>query len=170
MNLRKLIEQYLKEARLMQLATSSDNQPWVCSVWFAADENLNIYWFSSTTRRHSQEIMKNQKVAAAIVLPQTPEDQPRGLQLQGVAELLTNQKDIEKAVSVYSAPRYKKRRDVIASNYKDRIFPQETIKEFMQSKSTPHRFYRIKPALFVLFDLVNFPNKPRQEYKMPKDD
>jgi len=50
----------------MQLATALDNQPWVCSVWFAADKDLNIYWFSSTTRRHSGEVLKNKKVAAAI--------------------------------------------------------------------------------------------------------
>lgn len=38
MELKKIIEDYLKEAKLMQLATSVDGQPWVCSVWFAADE------------------------------------------------------------------------------------------------------------------------------------
>lgn len=63
----------------MQLATSLDNQPWVCNVWFAADTKLNIYWFSSITRRHSDEVTKNQKVAGAIVLPQSPEDPSRGL-------------------------------------------------------------------------------------------
>ncbi len=67
----------------MQLATSVDNQPWVCSVWFATDAGLNIYFFSATARRHSKEVVKNNKVAGAIVLPQTPNDPPRGLQFQG---------------------------------------------------------------------------------------
>lgn len=149
-DLKKLIQDYLKEARLMQLATAIDNQPWVCSVWFAADKDLNIYWFSSTIRRHSSEVVKNQKVAAAIVLPQTPEDPPRGLQLQGTAELLTDQKDIDKAISVYAG----------------RVFPKEKIFEFMKSKTHPHRFYRIQPTQFVLFDVVNFPDNSRQEYKL----
>lgn len=150
MELKKLIIDYLKEAKLMQLATSVDNQPWICSVWFAADNDLNIYWFSSITRRHSDEVMKNNKVAGAIALPQTPDDPPRGLQFQGIAQLLTDQRDIDKAVLVYA----------------DRIFSQEKIKEFMEHKEKPHKFYRIKPTHFVLFDAVNFPDNLRQEYNL----
>lgn len=146
MELRELIKKYLQGAKLMQLATSDNNQPWVCSVWFAADEDLNIYWLSSTTRRHSEEVMKNQKVAAAIVLPQTPKDAPRGLQVQGTAELLSIQEDIDKAIYVYAG----------------RIFTKEQIREFMEDKETPHHFYRIKPTQFVLFDAVNFPDNARQ--------
>ena len=149
-NLRKFVEEDLNEAKLMQLATSSDDQPWVCSVWFAADEDLNIYWFSSTTRRHSKELLKNKKVAAAIVLPQTPEDPPRGLQLQGVAEQLTSKKDIAKAILLFVG----------------RIFAKKQIAEFMTSKEKPHRFYKIKPSQIVLFDTVNFPDESRQELKL----
>lgn len=150
MNLKRLIQDYLKEAKLMQLATSIDNQPWVCSVWFASDEDFNIYWFSSTTRRHSKELLQNSKVAAVIVLPQTPQDPGRGLQLQGTAKLLSNQKDIDKAVSVYAG----------------RIFSKEQIEEFGALKEKPHRFYKIKPTQFVLFDSVNFPDESRQEYNL----
>lgn len=123
-DLRTLIKQYLQEAKLMQLATAIDNQPWTCSVWFTTDEELNIYWFSSITRRHSKEVMKNHKVSAAIVLPQTPSDPPRGLQLQGIAELLTKEKDIDKTISIYAG----------------RIFTRKEIKEFMEDDEKPHRF------------------------------
>jgi hypothetical protein len=30
----------------------------------------------------------------------------------------------------------------------------------------PHKFYRIKPELFVLFDVEHFPDNPRQEYEL----
>ena len=150
MNLKQLIKDYLDEAKLMQLATATDNQPWVASVWFAADSEFNIYWFSSTGRRHSKEVLKNPKVAAAIVFPHTPQDTPRGLQFQGTAELLTEQKDIDKAISIYA----------------DRIFSRKQIAKFMADDESPHSFYRIKPNQFVLFDLVNFPEKPRQELNL----
>ncbi len=150
MNLRKLIENYLKEATLMQLATAINNQPWICSVWFVSDSDLNLYWFSSTKRRHSDEIIKNQKVAAAIVLPHTPDDVPRGLQVQGVAELLTDKKDIEKVISLYES----------------KIFPKEKIIELMNLKEHPHLFYKMKPTQFVLYDAVNFPDNSRQEYNI----
>ena len=134
----------------MQLSTAIDNQPWVSSVWFATDEDMNIYWISSINRRHSKEVLENKKVGAVMVLPQTPDDAPRGLQLQGLAELLTNQEDIDNAISVYAG----------------RIFSKEKIKEFMEDEENPHRFYRIKPTQFVLFDAVNFPDNSRQEYNL----
>lgn len=148
MDVKDLVREYLQNAKLMQLATSIDDQPWVCNVWFASDNDFNIYWFSSITRRHSKEVVKNSKVAGAIALPQTPEDKPRGLQFQGNAELLTENKDIDKAISVYA----------------DRIFSRDQIKKFMESKDRPHRFYCIKPTIFVLFDVVNFPDDSRREW------
>src|SRR5688572_7268966 len=99
--LRSLIQDYLKQAKLMQLGTAVANQPWVCSVWFAADEELNIYWFSSVNRRHSEELKGNSKVAGAFALPHDPEDPPRGLQFQGVAEELTDIGSIQRARALY---------------------------------------------------------------------
>lgn len=134
----------------MQLGTSEDNKPWVCSVWFAADEDLNIYWLSSISRKHSEQVSKNKTVAGSIVLPQTPEDPPRGLQFQGDAERLENQEDIDKAISVYAG----------------RIFSKEKVEEFMRDDEKPHSFYKIKPNQFVLFDVVNFPENSRQEFNL----
>lgn len=134
----------------MQLSTAVDNQPWVCNVWFSADKDLNIYWFSATNRRHSKEVVKNNKVAAAIVLPHTPKDPPRGLQLQGVAEVVTNPKDIATATLLFAK----------------RIFSKRQISDFMAMKDRPHRFYKIKPTQFVLFDTVNFPENSRQELNL----
>lgn len=149
--LKKLIQDYLKEAKMMQLATvGKDGKPWVCNVWFAADKDLNVYWFSSVTRRHSEEIMQNPHVAAAICLPQTPTDKPRGLQLEGTAELLTKPADVAKAMK----------------NYVGRVFNLKQVKDFMAHLDRPHRFYRIKVDNFVLFDAVNYPENPRQELKM----
>jgi uncharacterized protein YhbP (UPF0306 family) len=148
-DIRNLIVDYLKKARLMQLATSKDNQPWVCTVWFAADDDLNIYWISSTKRRHSREIIENQKVSAAIVLAdQTPEDKPRGVQVQGIANKLTDHADIEIAMSAYSG----------------RIFSKETLLDL--TKNWDHVFYRLTPTQFVLFDAANFPKDARQVYNL----
>lgn len=148
-NLKQLIQQYLQDIKMMHLATVADGKPWVCNVWFAADENMNIYWFSAVNRRHSEEVAKDPHVAGSMCLTQTPQDPPRGLQFEGTAKVLTNETDIAKAKSVYV----------------DRIFPEERIQEFTAHAERPHKFYRIKPELFVLFDVVNFPDNPRQEYR-----
>lgn len=144
-DVKTLIKEYLQEAKLIQLATSINNQPWVCSVWFASDEDLNIYWFSSISRRHSEELDVNNRVAGAIALPHDPKDPVRGVQFQGVAEVLSDEEDINKALSVYQG----------------RIFNRERIDDL--AKNRAHKFYKIKPTKFVLFDSVNFPDNPRQE-------
>lgn len=150
MNLKALIKDYLQTAKLMQLATVSAGKPWVCNVWFAADEALSIYWFSSTTRRHSHEVVSDPHVAGAICLPFTPDDKPRGLQFEGTAEQLRGEADIQRAISLYSP----------------RIFSATKVHDFMSRPDHPHCFYRIKPELFVLFDIEHFPGDPRQEYRL----
>ncbi|MDP4000329.1 MAG: pyridoxamine 5'-phosphate oxidase family protein [bacterium] len=149
-DLKQLIVDYLNEQKLMQLATDTDGKPWACSVWFGFDEDLNIYFFSSTARRHSKEIENNGNVAGAVVLPHEPSDPPRGLQFEGVAEKLTDPDDLAKARSVYEG----------------RIFDAEQVDEFMANQENPHMFYRIRPSKFVLFDVVNFPDDPRQEFEV----
>lgn len=149
-DLKNLILDYMEQQKLMQLASAADGSPWVCSVWFGFDENLNIYFFSSVTRRHSQEIEKDSRVAGAIAMPHEPSDPPRGLQFEGVAEKLDRADDIAQA----------------RETYQGRIFDVETIDGFMSHKERPHAFYRIRPSQFVLFDVVNFPDDPRQEYKL----
>jgi uncharacterized protein YhbP (UPF0306 family) len=148
MQLKQLIQQYLQETKVMQLATVSEGKPWVCNVWFAADENMNIYWISSVNRRHSKDLASNPHVAGAVCLPQAPEEKQRGLQFEGVAEMLTSQADVQKAMGCYV----------------DRIFSKEKLEGFLNHPERPHKFYRVKPSLFVLLDAANFPGNPRQEY------
>lgn len=100
--LRSLIEGYLEEAKMMHLATVRDGKPWSCNVWFAADKDCNIYWFSSRNRRHSEDVEKDPHVAASIWIPSKPADESRGIQLEGVAERVTKPLEIAKAISVYA--------------------------------------------------------------------
>lgn len=147
--LRRLIVDYLREQKLMQLATlGGDGAPWICSVWFGFDDDLTIYFFSATNRQHSVEIERDSRVAVAMALPHTPQDPPRGLQFKGAATRLTEEADVAKARSVYQG----------------RIFDGATVDTLMVHPERPHAFYKVVPSLFVLFDAVNFPDNSRQEY------
>lgn len=146
---RKLIEEYLQNARMMQVATAKDNQPWACTVYFAVDENLNLYWISKTSRRHSEEIRNNEKVAGTIVLPHTPGDDVRGIQFQGVAKELSGEEAVT-AMKCY-AQRYG--------------MNQDRVNAIVENKDG-HVPYRITPNMYVLFDEVNFPDNSRQEYSV----
>ena len=150
MEIKQLITDYLKEARLMQVATSQDNQPWACTVYFAFDEDLNLYWISKTDRRHSKEIRNNEKVAGTIVFPHTPGDDVQGIQFQGIAKELTDKKEAIIGMKYY-AERYG-------------VKPERV--NTILDGSDGHTCYKIMPDLYVLFDEVNFPDDPRQEYKL----
>lgn len=151
-SVRELVKDYLDQQKLMQLCTVNEGNPWACSVWQAADDDLNIYFFSWDGRRHSLEIEKDQRVAGALALPLTPADKPRGLQFEGNAVEVTDEDEIKKAKGLYQ----------------DRIFSTEQIDAFIAHAERPHVFYKIQPSKFVLFDTVNFPDDPRQELDIEK--
>lgn len=146
--LKQLVMQYLDEAKLMQIATVNGDRPWVATVWYAADKDMNLYFVSRTFRRHSMEMMKNPNVAGTIVKPHTigSGEKVRGLQFEGTGRIC-NEKEFRIAHELYS------KRYIGA-----RIPP---ISEGNANEMV--KFYIIKPKLFVLFDEVNFPEEPRQE-------
>lgn len=151
MDLRKLIQEYLEKARLMQVSTSKDNKPWTCSVYFAYDEDLNLYWISLPTTRHSQELRENEHVAGTIVLPHTPGEDVRGLQFEGVAkEITTTDKGFEHALLTYAK----------------RMGMKEERQKEITNGTDGHAVYMIDPTSFVLFDTLNFPNNPRQKLSL----
>lgn len=88
MNLEQIVRENIDKTFHMSLGTSSDNKPWVCEVHFAYDENLNLYFRSLTSRRHSQEIAANPNVAGNIVRQFGLDEPPLGVYFEGMAELL----------------------------------------------------------------------------------
>ncbi len=150
-DLKNLIQEHVKTARVMHLATAINNNPWVCNIHFYTDDDLNFYWISTPERRHSQEIKQNQHVSAAIKVHEDTPDEPYviGISVEGKAELLT-QKAAKK----------------IAIGYKNKLNKTQTSLDDIFAGRNPHKFYRMKPEKFVLFDNKNFPDNPRQEYKV----
>ncbi|MDO8618471.1 MAG: pyridoxamine 5'-phosphate oxidase family protein [Candidatus Daviesbacteria bacterium] len=152
MDLKSLIEDYLKEGKLMQIATSKENTPWVASVWFVHDDKLNLFFISTKDRRHSKEIKENPKVAGTIVIPHLKGsgEKVRGLQFEGIARE-TNAYEMDLANQLYKG--------------KYELAEEIALEELMDPKVT-FGYYIIEPKTFVLFDEINFPDDPRQELKV----
>ena len=93
-NLRPLIEEILRDSREMVLATASEKGPWVTTLVFGHDADFNLYWMSQESVRHSQEIVKNPKVAAVVNKQPTGQGQDKGLQIEGNAAKLTKEEEI----------------------------------------------------------------------------
>ncbi len=149
---KQLIMEYLDEGKLMQIATSNAGRPWIATVWYAHDKDMNLYWISKRMRRHSMELEKNPNVAGTIVKPHTvgSGEKVRGLQFEGTARPC-NGREFKIADELYM----KKYPDA------DRVPPiLKGVTNFIAT------FYVAKPSAIVLFDEINFPKDPRQELKL----
>lgn len=141
----------LDDIKLMQLATSMDNYPWLCHVWYVRDDENNIYWISRKTRRHSLEIDKNPNVACTFHKyfdGGLMEDKGQALILSGTAECLVGD-SCKPAYALY-AKRYPK------------ILDFQSEDEFVLG-SGHHYFYKLTPKSAIWWDEVNFPENPRQK-------
>ncbi len=134
MDIEKTIRDYLPQIIHMSLGTSKDNKPWVCEVHFVYDDNLNLYFRSLTSRRHSQDIAANSQVAGNIVKQHAVGEYPLGLYFEGTAELLSNE-DERRAVE----PLFKERLGATADILAEAANPEG------------HQFYKITVANWYAF-------------------
>lgn len=88
MDIERIVREHIDKSLHLSLATVHDNRPWVCELHFAYDHNLNLYFRSLTSRRHSQEIADNPNVAGNIVKQHTLDEYPTGIYFEGTAKLL----------------------------------------------------------------------------------
>ncbi len=131
----------------MSLATSRDNKPWVCEVHFVYDKDLNLYFRSKKSRRHSQEIAANPNVAGNIVEQHSVEQKPRGVYFEGLAGIV---EDFSAGHPAYEL-------------FRDRLGAGPDIVE--ESKlDDGHKVYRITVLDFYLFDSRE--SKPSQKYHL----
>jgi uncharacterized protein YhbP (UPF0306 family) len=101
MDIEKVIRDYLPHVLHMSLATCVDNKPWVCEVHFVYDDDLNLYWRSKPSRRHSWDISENPHVAGNIVEQHALGDKPRGVYFEGTAEMLHEVAPDDPAVKLF---------------------------------------------------------------------
>lgn len=147
MTAEELIKKYLPQGTVVQLATVTDGQPWVCALYYVVNERLNIYWLSFPTRRHSREISRNSKVAVTVPIKL---DKPViGVQAEGIAEEVTDTQEIEKIMQFYIS-KYNSGKDFLTN---------------FRAGKNQHIMYKFTPTNFVLFDEVNFSEDGRQEWK-----
>lgn len=148
---RELLKKHISGGRVMQIATANDKHPWICTVYYVEDELTNLYWLSLPSRRHSQEIEQNSNVAATIAVNL---DQPVvGVQIEGEADIVDD-------------------RDVVKSVMKRYVAKYGVGKDFYDnftSGKSQHKLYQLTPKSMVLFDEINFPGDPRQEWKINND-
>lgn len=134
MNVEKVVREYIDKTLHMSLATSNGKAPWVCEVHFAYDDNLNLYFRSLKTRRHSQEIAKNPNVAGNIIDKYALGDAVVGVYFEGTAKLLKAGNE----------------QNLAAGCLKTRLAIEDDIIQEASHKDG-HQFYKINVANWYVF-------------------
>jgi uncharacterized protein YhbP (UPF0306 family) len=144
-----IVRENLDKTVHMSLATVHGDAPWVCEVHFAYDSQLNLYFRSLATRRHSQEIAGNAKVAGSIIdkYELDGSDPVLGIYFEGNARLLGPGDEQDQAAQCLI----------------DRLHTtSDIISEAAQADG--HQFYKITVANWYVFG--RFGDQPSQKYKL----
>lgn len=96
-----IVREYIEQVIHMSLATVKDNRPWVCEVHFYYDDELNLYFTSSKSSRHAQELLANPYVAGNIVTQHFKNQKVRCVEFEGTAEMLDSAAAEETAYKAY---------------------------------------------------------------------
>jgi uncharacterized protein YhbP (UPF0306 family) len=147
MDVEKIVREYIDKTVHMSLATVRDNAPWVCEVHFVYDADLNIYFRSLKSRRHSQEIASNANVAGNIIDKYALGDPVVGVYFEGTAKLLETSDEQKMAFACF----------------KERLHARDDILEEAQ-RADGHQFYKITVANWYVFG--RFGKPAGQKYKL----
>jgi pyridoxine/pyridoxamine 5'-phosphate oxidase len=99
----ELARAMVDEIAFMTLATvDAAGMPWASPVWFAHAEYAEFLWISRPNARHSQNIAANPRIAIVIFDSRTPIDTGRGVYLEGGAEEVTDETEVERIMAVFS--------------------------------------------------------------------
>jgi len=99
--LRQQILDYLKSHNTMTLATCAGDIPWAATVFYANDD-MQLYFFSSPDARHSLNLSANVRVAVTIQEDYKDWRGIKGIQLEGKVMLVDGVLEKAKAMAVYA--------------------------------------------------------------------
>lgn len=148
--MKELIKEYLKSKKDMQLATTANGQPWICTVYYFYDDDFNLYWTSGRSRQHSLEILNDSRTAVTIV---KDTKRKQALQIAGNAYEVSDDE-----------------LDRVHALYQERYGAKDYDLEEMKKHNPEGRSYWVfKPTGIFLWDEVNFPDEPKQKYNIEKN-
>ncbi|PIX81414.1 MAG: hypothetical protein COZ34_03410 [Candidatus Pacebacteria bacterium CG_4_10_14_3_um_filter_34_15] len=139
---KKNVLDFLETKKLLVIATYGDH-PWIASVYYSFDKDLNLYFISAPSTIHGRQMEKNKKVAVAIVdSNQKPSDVKRGLQIYGTVEKVSGINKVRHALRLW--------KDFLNIQRPDISF------ESMKKGLYKGRMYTITPKKIKLFDQEKF--------------
>jgi len=133
------IKKYLSNKFQLVLATTGGEHPWISTLFYSTDDQMNIYFLTNPKTLHGKQLAKNPKVAVAIAdSPQVPSSKKRGLQIYGICEQISGARKISHATNLW-----KKTLGVTSRDYSY---------EGMIKKAISGRMYKITPKKIKFFN------------------
>jgi uncharacterized protein YhbP (UPF0306 family) len=111
----------------MTIATTSPHgSPRAADVYFAADADLDLYFYSDPASRHSRNILRDPRVAVAVHFESMDWHEIKGVQIEGIAACVNDPEERQKAwrLMCEKFPFYESFTDVVARLEIYRITPQ----------------------------------------------
>jgi uncharacterized protein YhbP (UPF0306 family) len=139
---REDILEFLSHHTLMTLATYGTH-PWIASVFYSFDRNLNIFFISTPSTLHGKHMRANNNVAVSIADSyQRPLDVKRGLQIYGTVKQISGANKIRHAIRLWKDFLNVQRPDISLKNMKKGLYSG--------------RMYKLTPKKIKLFDQDKF--------------
>ena len=154
--LEKVILDYLQHHHTVSLATEREGRPHAATVFYVSI-GFDLYFLSSPTSRHGENLSHNPKVSATINEDYDKWQMIKGIQLQGRVEnvggILDNGRIARAFVQKYP--------DVA-----DFLFSPRKLGQAIAQKVAGVRFYKIKPSrIFFINNAIDFGK--REELTLP---
>ncbi|MCP6719459.1 MAG: pyridoxamine 5'-phosphate oxidase family protein [Patescibacteria group bacterium] len=104
---KKYLEECMQSTEFCCLATVDDNGVWSNTIYFAWDDNLNLYFISQPQSHHMKNLVKDPRIAISIYnTTQSTFDDVAGIQLDGEAHILTEKTEVNGAYAIYYGRKY----------------------------------------------------------------
>jgi uncharacterized protein YhbP (UPF0306 family) len=124
---RSKIAGLLAQCVALTVSTASPNgSPRAADVYFCSDANLNLYFYSDPASRHSRNIARDPRVAAAVRVESMDWHEIKGMQFEGEAARVNDPDERTKAWRLICEkfPFYESFTDVVARLEIYRITPK----------------------------------------------
>lgn len=109
MNDRKRLEQIAallqRESTMVLATTDAQGQPCSTPLFYLADDDLRLYWFSSSASDHSKNLKRNPTAAASVYRPTDNWKEIRGVQMKGSVAMVKD-RSLRKAMTGAYAERF----------------------------------------------------------------
>lgn len=139
----RTIGSFLDSFGTMTLATHGPVGPWAASLFFARDEQLNLYFISSMHSNHVKELLAADTVAVTVNADHKEWKDIRGLQIFGTAQHL-EQDERSEAEGLY-LQKFENMRHVLSA-------PSTAAERKISEKFLASDFFCIRPKMIRIID------------------